>query len=167
MNESTINIYQDLSIEGGRGQAISGPGISMDWPVIWSILKHFEAMMVVLHCDSPDQVETGRRKPSQIRGLPQKRPAFCNMEHGKVVTKSEQSWNWQVFALRMFISNSLHEFAKLEANQMDEHQTPPESCEASSTCRWCSEMLNPSELRGVSEMDLNHVSCTSCRIESS
>jgi hypothetical protein len=57
------------------------------------------------------------------------------MEHGKVVTKSEQSWNWQVFALRMFISNSLHEFAKLEANQMDEHQTPPESCEASSTCR--------------------------------
>lgn len=51
------------------------------------------------------------------------------MEHGKdgkVVTKSEQSWNWQVFALRMFISNSLHEFAKLEANQMDEHQTPPE-----------------------------------------
>ena len=51
------------------------------WKCQWTD-QSFEAMMVVSYCDSPDQVETGRRKPSQIRGLLQKRPFWIFLENG-------------------------------------------------------------------------------------
>ena len=77
MNESSISIYQGLSIKGGQVVKLL--------VALWEFQctdQSFEAMMVVSPCNSPHQVETGQRKPLQIRGLP-----IFFLLNGKVGTK--------------------------------------------------------------------------------